>query len=183
MEPYDYCEYSQDRGTFVCVCSFFFFVQTIGFFGGFLPFSPFPSLFFQFATSLKEVLDNWNICTVLWLRRYVVIFLLIEWEGRTGKYLARGHNVHFRFFFFSSFSSHLVGAIDHFWPSSNHHKGPPYGGVFVKCFSVKARGGPDGSYDNSYYDIWSKRANKNQSGRRKLPVAPGTPVTKSLLVF
>nr|XP_058944698.1 lysophospholipid acyltransferase 6-like isoform X2 [Pocillopora verrucosa] len=25
----------------------------------------------EFATSLKEVLDNWNICTVLWLRRIV----------------------------------------------------------------------------------------------------------------
>ena len=141
VEPYDYCEYSQDRGAFVCVCSFFFFVQTIGFFGGFLPFSPFPSLFFQFATSLKEVLDNWNICTVLWLRRYVVIFLLIEWEGRTGKYLARGHNVHFRFFFFSSFSSHLVGAVDHFWPSSNHHKGPPYGGGFCQMFFGKSARG------------------------------------------
>ena len=23
----------------------------------------------QFATNLKEVLDNWNICTALWLRR------------------------------------------------------------------------------------------------------------------
>ena len=137
----------------LCVYVLFFLSKLLDFFLGFLPFSPFPSLFFQFATSLKEVLDNWNICTVLWLRRYVVIFLLIEWEGRTGKYLARGHNVHFRFFSFSSFSSHLVGAVDHFWPSSNHHKGPPYGGVFVKCFSVKARGGPDGSYDNSYYDI------------------------------
>ena len=25
--------------------------------------------FTQFATSMKQVLDNWNICTVLWLRR------------------------------------------------------------------------------------------------------------------
>ena len=139
MEPYDYCKYSQDRGAFVCVCSFFF-VQTIGFFGGFLPFSPFPSLFFQFATSLKEVLDNWNICTVLWLRRYAVIFLLIEWEGRTGKYLARGHNVHFRFFSFSSFSSHLVGAVDHFWPSSNHHT-PHMGGFFCQMFFGKSARG------------------------------------------
>ena len=25
--------------------------------------------FTQFATNMKQVLDNWNICTVLWLRR------------------------------------------------------------------------------------------------------------------
>ena len=28
-------------------------------------------VFVQFATNLKEVLDNWNIGTILWLRRYV----------------------------------------------------------------------------------------------------------------
>ncbi len=27
----------------------------------------------QFATNMKEILDNWNICTALWLRRYVTL--------------------------------------------------------------------------------------------------------------
>lgn len=44
-------------GIFVCYCVLLlllFFVVVI----------------VQFATSMKEVLDNWNINTVLWLRRY-----------------------------------------------------------------------------------------------------------------
>ena len=118
----------------LCVCSFFSLSKIIGFYLGFLPFSPFPSLFFQFATSLKEVLDNWNICTVLWLRRYVVIFLLIEWEGRTGKYLARGHNVHFRFSSSPLSAPISLGRLTISGPPQTIIKGPHTGGFLSNVF-------------------------------------------------
>ena len=45
------------------------------------------------------------------------MYLLTEWEGQTGKYLARGHGVR-----------------------------PSYGD-FLNSFAMKARAGPYGSYD------------------------------------
>ena len=134
------------------MCVLFLLSKIIGFylFSTIFPFS------FAFLSVCNESEGSTRQLEYLYspvVEKVCCYLFMIEWEGRTGKYLARGHNVYFRFFFFSSFSSHLVGAVDHFWPSSNHHKGPSYGGVFVKCFSVKARGGPEGSYDNSYYDI------------------------------
>ena len=50
----------------LCVAMFPFHQELMDFW-----FSCISFVFVQFATNLKEVLDNWNIGTILWLRRYV----------------------------------------------------------------------------------------------------------------
>ena len=50
----------------LCVAMFCFHRELMGIWSSYISF-----VFVQFATNLKEVLDNWNIGTILWLRRYV----------------------------------------------------------------------------------------------------------------
>ena len=73
------------------------------------------------------------------------MYLLTEWEGRTGKYLARGHGVR---------TEHREAVRHDRGPNtlpsgffcSRFHVRPSYGD-FLNSFAMKARAGPYGSYD------------------------------------
>ena len=91
------------------------------------------------------------------------MYLLTEWEGRTGKYLAQGHIAHFdrkvgiyiatklfQFAFRKEPYAILAGPDGYFRPRSRHRVWPSYGD-FLSSFAMKARAGPYGSYDNYSY--------------------------------
>ena len=87
----------------------------------------------------------------------VKFYVLIDWvrSGRTGKYLARGHGVRTESSKYTCFNSYLARAIDKIpvWGQYAILEGPDgffcarHHGDFLNTFAMKARAGPNGSYD------------------------------------
>jgi len=74
------------------------------------------------------------------------MYLLTEWEGRTGKYLARGYGVRTE-------RSEVRAP-------SRHRVGPSYGD-FLNSFAMKARAGPYGLYNKTA--VWTGMASLTTS--------------------